>query len=853
MRIRHLVLLTLLIFPFCSLRGSTLTITKGGTGEGYITVNGMSRTLPYSHAFPAGTHLTVQAVPETGSKFDNWTGSGMSGTTNPFIFDMPAIDVNATANFTKLDPDIASDPTSWNFGSVATGGYSNKSITLTNGGDGILHVTSTTITGTNASEFHRNGAWSDITLAPGETSRQISYSFKPTSTGSKSASVSIASDDPDVNPFTIPLSGTGVAGHNLTVSQEGSGTGNVSINDWSWSLPFTWAYTRGFHLKLEATASAGSRFDYWSGNYVVSGTNLMEFNMPAYDISVAAHFSELQPDIASDPVSWNYGSIATGGISVKTFIVSNAGTADLSGTSTTITGTNASEFSIQSGAGAFTLTPGATHNITVRFSPTSAGSKSATLSITSNDPDENPFFIALTGAGSGGGDTFSIVVDGVKDNFYSQLKGPGDGFLQLRYYAWNENGKPANDSDLSVNIWTAWDKTWFYLYEEVKDDTLRGNSSDIWAEDELELKFDPQPTDSLTNSVFDTRLTALGMGTAGVVAADNMNYIPTAQKQWVRTTTADGYILELAIKWTAIISGSETISPAINNIFGIAINQHDNDKGYRQATVQWAAVLSDQVWNTPKYLGMVKFLADHRLQFIPTNHMTGVTNPVPYDGTPTYDRTGDHQATITFTVSVPANTPAADHIYIAGNFNFWDPGPGQAGTDGLEHDVLMNLTGTNQRQIALSFASGQVLEYKYTRGSWNKVEKGAGGEDIANRTLAISATNGEENDVVASWADIGTGIADKGMNEATAFQLFQNYPNPFNPSTQIRYALPRDEQVKLEVYDAKGVLVMILADERQQAGYHSIAFQSVGLTSGVYFCRLRAGAFTMNSKMLLIR
>ncbi len=107
-----------------------------------------------------------------------------------------------------------------------------------------------------------------------------------------------------------------------------------------------------------------------------------------------------------------------------------------------------------------------------------------------------------------------IVIDGFKDSFYTTLTGPNDGYLQIRSYAHNENGAPVNDADLSAKIWTAWDEEWFYLYEEVMDDTLSGNDPQVWAEDVIELMFDPQPTDSVTNSVWYTRLTALGTGPA---------------------------------------------------------------------------------------------------------------------------------------------------------------------------------------------------------------------------------------------------------------------------------------------------------------------------------------------------
>jgi hypothetical protein len=231
----------------------------------------------------------------------------------------------------------------------------------------------------------------------------------------------------------------------------------------------------------------------------------------------------------------------------------------------------------------------------------------------------------------------NIVIDGIKDDFYNQLSSPYDGYLQLKSYTFNDNGIPAGDPDLSAKVWTAWDKDWFYLYEEVLDDTLSGNAPDVWDEDCIELKFDPLPADSVMSSVWETRLTALGMAT-GVIAADNLNNLDDTQKKWARRVIPGGYALELAIKWPAIQSGSETITPANESVFGLAINQHDNDGIGHQASVQWAAVLSDAVWNTPKYYGRVKLLPDHKIQFIAGNNMTGKTNPVPYDGTSFYMR-----------------------------------------------------------------------------------------------------------------------------------------------------------------------------------------------------------------------
>lgn len=246
------------------------------------------------------------------------------------------------------------------------------------------------------------------------------------------------------------------------------------------------------------------------------------------------------------------------------------------------------------------------------------------------------------------GTPFYMRVDGKKDPFYTQLTGPDDGYLQLRSYAWNDNGIPVDDKDLSAKVWTAWDNDWFYLYEEVKDDTVAGDATNVWEEDGLELKIDPVPTDSVKNSIWSTGFTALGKKTKKVVAADSLSNVPDSLKQWIRTKVTGGYNLELAIKWKAISSGTpvETITPAVDNVFGMAVNQHDNDAhAKRQASVQWAAVLLDAAWNTPKYLGTVKFLENNKLQFIPSNNMTGVTNVVPYDGSD-YTRSGVEERSV---------------------------------------------------------------------------------------------------------------------------------------------------------------------------------------------------------------
>ncbi|MBM3242358.1 choice-of-anchor D domain-containing protein, partial [Candidatus Poribacteria bacterium] len=109
------------------------------------------------------------------------------------------------------------------------------------------------------------------------------------------------------------------------------------------------------------------------------------------------------PDIAVTPTSYDYGSVNLSAQICKDFVIKNEGTAQLLVNEIKLGGDDVSEFSI-SGEGScpatpFCLEPGETCTIVVCFSPKSVNNKNATLSITSNDPNENPFDVPLSGKG----------------------------------------------------------------------------------------------------------------------------------------------------------------------------------------------------------------------------------------------------------------------------------------------------------------------------------------------------------------------------------------------------------------------------------------------------------------------
>lgn len=85
------------------------------------------------------------------------------------------------------------------------------------------------------------------------------------------------------------------------------------------------------------------------------------------------------------------------------------------------------------------------------------------------------------------------------------------------------------------------------------------------------------------------------------------------------------------------------------------------------------------------------------------------------------------------------------------------------------------------------------------------------------------------------------------------YALSQNYPNPFNPITEIKYTLPHDSYVRLEVYSTLGQKVATLVDQRQTAGYKSLRWDASSLASGIYFYRISAADFTSTRKMVLLK
>ena len=127
-------------------------------------------------------------------------------------------------------------------------------------------------------------------------------------------------------------------------------------------------------------------------------------------------------------------------------------------------------------------------------------------------------------------------------------------------------------------------------------------------------------------------------------------------------------------------------------------------------------------------------------------------------------------------------------------------------------------------------------------------------------SVTLSDVRVNENEVLDLGAEMiinyVLGISKAGVPEV--FALHQNYPNPFNPVTRINYDLPKDDLVKITVYDMMGRQVKTLINQSQTAGYRSVRWDATNnlgepVSAGLYMYVIQAGEFRETRKMILLK
>ncbi|MFM8771397.1 MAG: choice-of-anchor D domain-containing protein [Candidatus Kapaibacterium sp.] len=151
---------------------------------------------------------------------------------------------------------------------------------------------------------------------------------------------------------------------------------------WSYSDAKT---TNLVGIRNENTGKGRVVYSAWGVEHVADATarkvlmqRILDYLMPAGD----------RPSISLNNTSLSFGTVATGSTKDQSFTITNTGKANLEISAMTLTGTDASMFSVTAGGvdgSNVVIAPNGSRTVTVRFAPTMAKNATAALSITNND------------------------------------------------------------------------------------------------------------------------------------------------------------------------------------------------------------------------------------------------------------------------------------------------------------------------------------------------------------------------------------------------------------------------------------------------------------------------------------
>jgi hypothetical protein len=388
----------------------SLTLTNTGTaavnvssssiaGAGYTVASGSP-----SGSLAVGQSVTVQiafAPQATGSATGSFTVAS----------DASNSPLSVALTGTGTQPGLASTPASVSFGNVVVGAIGSVSLNLSNTGSASVTISQASVSGTG---FTIIGSPNGQTIQPGQ-SLSFTAQFLPTSVGNATGSISVASNAPN-SPMTIALTGSGTqaglasapssvgfgnvvvgSSGSASVSLSNSGSASVAIGQVSVSgTGFTMVGApSGQTIQPGQSVSFTTKFSPTSaGN--ATGTISVASNAPNSPMTIPLTGAGTQPALASTPASVSFGKVVVGASGSVSLNLSNPGTASVTISQASITGTG---FSMVGSPAGQTVQPGQSFSFTTQFLPTSAGNATGSISVASNAPN-SPMTIALTGTGT---------------------------------------------------------------------------------------------------------------------------------------------------------------------------------------------------------------------------------------------------------------------------------------------------------------------------------------------------------------------------------------------------------------------------------------------------------------------
>ncbi|MGC1450310.1 MAG: choice-of-anchor D domain-containing protein [Candidatus Sulfotelmatobacter sp.] len=394
----------------------TLTVTATNSGTKSVTISSASVSTKYFSVTAPSLPAAIGAGQSTTLSM-NFTPNAAGSFSATVTIDSDAS--NAVTNLSLSgtgvgNGQLALNPTSQAFGSVAVGAKASATVTLTNNGGSSVNISQASVSGTG---FQLSGITAPVTLNTSQ-STTFTVTFGPQTTGSVSGAVTITSDA--TNPtLTLALSGTGISpgalgsnptsfsfgsvsvGSKQTLSETVTNTGSSSVTVSSVGVSGSGFGLSGITAPMSLAAGQSATFSVSfapqsagavSGNVTIGSTA----SNPTLTIPLSGTgTTTVVGQLTASPATLGLGSVVVGTSGTAT------GSLTASGASVTVTAASAnnSVFSVGGLSLPVTIPAGQSAPFTVTFSPQVTGAAGAALSFTSN-AQPSTTTEALTGTGT---------------------------------------------------------------------------------------------------------------------------------------------------------------------------------------------------------------------------------------------------------------------------------------------------------------------------------------------------------------------------------------------------------------------------------------------------------------------
>ena len=406
-------------FTLTNNQSIALSITSALFGGPFVLDTGVVTTCPVAGGVVTGT-LAANSSCVIGVDFQPTAVGPAAGgqiTVSDNISTSPQV---ATLSGTGLAP-VTVSPTSLSFGNETVGSTSAaKTVTVTNNLSSSLTMGTLSVTAGSPYVISLSSTCLNPTVAAGASCTVI-LTFNPVTTGAAPAASLSIGDNASGSPQTVTLSGTGTSAGTVTLNPTSLAFGTVEITNTvvknvtltnNQSVPLNIAsitgFPAGFSQNFATTTCVAGNPVAVGGSCVIAvsvtptaagplgGTiTVNDDATPAtqtFTVSATAA-AKLIPS----PLSLSFAAQVIGTTSVaQTITLTNPQSIGEAISGATITGPNASDFSVTTSCplSPSTLPAGANCPMTVTFTPSGPGARSATLNV------GDPLFIPLSGSGS---------------------------------------------------------------------------------------------------------------------------------------------------------------------------------------------------------------------------------------------------------------------------------------------------------------------------------------------------------------------------------------------------------------------------------------------------------------------